>query len=122
MCPCYCCCYLRAPSETSELGGVVLLKRMCLAAYPISAARKEGPAMNRISHPDWVKLCVELICAPNQNTKFSSATKLIHCKKSRRLFESAVISERNHIKQRTGFYQISLHIILNENKIKIENG
>ena len=23
---------------------------------------------NRIGHPDWVKLCVELNCAPNQNT------------------------------------------------------
>ena len=26
--------------------------------------------MNRISHPDWVKLCVELNYVPNQNTKF----------------------------------------------------
>ena len=26
--------------------------------------------MNRIGHPDWVKLSVELNCAPNQNTKF----------------------------------------------------
>ena len=24
--------------------------------------------MNRIGHPDWVKLCIELNCAPNQNT------------------------------------------------------
>ena len=24
--------------------------------------------MDRIGHPDWVKLCVELNCAPNQNT------------------------------------------------------
>ena len=24
--------------------------------------------MNMISHPDWVKLCVELNCAPNQNS------------------------------------------------------
>ena len=32
--------------------------------------------MNRIGHPDWVKLCVELICAPNQNTNFSPATDL----------------------------------------------
>ena len=30
--------------------------------------------MNRISHPDWVKLCVELDYAPNQNTKIPSAT------------------------------------------------
>ena len=66
MCPC-CCCYLRAASETSALGGVVQLKRLCLAAYPISAARERRSGMNRISHPDWVKLCVELNCAPNQN-------------------------------------------------------
>ena len=48
---------------------------MCLAAYPISAARKgDTGGENRISNPDWVKLCVELNCAPNQNTKFPSAT------------------------------------------------
>ena len=32
--------------------------------------------LNRISHPDWVKLCVELNCAPNQNTKFPSVTRV----------------------------------------------
>ena len=35
---------------------------------------------NRISHPDWVKLYVELNYAPNQNTKIPSATGLIHRK------------------------------------------
>ena len=75
MCPC-CCCYSRAASETSALGGVVQLKRVCLAAYPISAARKRSSGLNRIGHPDWVKLCVELNCAPIQNTKLSSATVL----------------------------------------------
>ena len=48
-------------------------KGLCLAASSISAAWKET-RMNRISHPDWVKLCVELNYAPNQNTKISSAT------------------------------------------------
>ena len=51
--------------------------------------------------------------------------KPTHSKTSRRLLESAVISKRNHIKQRPGFYQISpylANIILNENKIKMENG
>ena len=67
MCPC-CCCYWRTASETSALDGVVQPKRLCLAAYPISAARKRRSGMNRIGHPDWVKLCVELNCAPNQNT------------------------------------------------------
>ena len=32
--------------------------------------RKRRSGLNRISHSDWVKLCVELNCAPNQNTKF----------------------------------------------------
>ena len=67
MCPC-CCCYWRAASKTSALGGIVQLKRLGLAAYPISAARERRSGMNRIGHPDWVKLCVELNCAPNQNT------------------------------------------------------
>ena len=58
---------------------------------------------------------------------FSQATliKPIHYKKSQRLLESAVISKINHIKQRPGFPQISpylLNIILNENKINMENG
>ena len=39
---------------------------------------------------------------------FSQATLIIpiHCKKFRRLLESAVISKTNYIKQRPGFYQI----------------
>ena len=65
---CACCCYWRMASGTSALDGVVQLKRLCLAAYPISAARKRRSRLNRIGHPDWVKLCVELNCAPNQNT------------------------------------------------------
>ena len=32
--------------------------------------------MNRISHPDWGKLCVELNYAPNQSAKIPSATGL----------------------------------------------
>ena len=33
--------------------------------------------MKRIGHPDWVKLSVELNCAPNQNTKFPFHYKFI---------------------------------------------
>ena len=49
MCPC-CCCYWRTACETSALDGVVQPKRVCLAAYPISAARKGDPGeiMRRI--------------------------------------------------------------------------
>ena len=49
---------------------------MCLAAYPISAAWEKRSGLNRMVHPDWVKLSVELNCAPNQNTKFSFHYKL----------------------------------------------
>ena len=54
---------------------------------------------------------------------FSKATliKPIHCKKSRRLLVSAVISQSKHVKQRAGFYPISLYladIILRENNIE----
>ena len=57
---------------------------------------------------------------------FSQATliKPIHFKKSQRLLESVVISKTNYIKEHLGFYQISpylANIILNENRIKIEN-
>ena len=55
MCP-WCCCYWRAASETSALGGVVQPKRLFLAAYPISAARKKRFGWNRIGDPDWMKL------------------------------------------------------------------
>ena len=34
--------------------------------------------LNRISHPDWVKLCIELNYALNQNTKIHSATSLFY--------------------------------------------
>ena len=74
MCPC-CCCDCRTTSETSALDGVVQPKRVCLAAYPISVARKGDP-VNKISHPDWVKLCVELNCAPNQKSFCYSSAQL----------------------------------------------
>ena len=67
MCPC--CCYLRAPSEMSALGGVWQLTQF--------AAWKRRSGLNRIGHPDWVKLSVELNCAPNQNTKFSFPYRLV---------------------------------------------
>ena len=37
------------------------------------ASRKWRSGLNRISHPDWVKFSVDLNCAPNQNTRFSSS-------------------------------------------------
>ena len=37
------------------------------------ASRKWRSRLNRISHPDWVKLSVEINWAPNQNTRFSSS-------------------------------------------------
>ena len=37
------------------------------------ASRKWSPGWKGLSHPDWVKLSVELNCAPTQNTRFSSS-------------------------------------------------
>ena len=74
----------------SALGGVVQLKSIAIEERPVwrlhwsafssqrecvwqftrFGGRNWRSGMNRISHPDWVKLSVELICAPNQNTKF----------------------------------------------------
>ena len=56
---------------------------------------------------------------------FSQATlnKPIHCKKSHKLLESAIIFKTNHMRQRPEFYQISTYlanIILHENNIKIK--
>ena len=59
---------------TSALAGVLQPKRLVLAAYPISAARKRNSELNRIRHPDWLKLCVELSCAPNQNSSATNST------------------------------------------------
>ena len=55
----------------------------------------------------------------------ASLIKPTHCKKSRRLLESQVISQFKHIKLQPGFYQIlpdSTNIILRKNNIPIENG
>ena len=76
-------------SEMSALGGIIQLKSIAIGERPVwrlhwSASpardcvwqltrfgcRKWRSGLNRISHPDWVKLSVELNCAPNQNTKF----------------------------------------------------
>ena len=78
-------------SETSALGGIVQLKCIAIEEGPVwrqhwsafssqigwvwqltqFVGRKWRSGLNRIGHPDWVKLSVELNCAPNQNTKCS---------------------------------------------------
>ena len=68
-----------------------------------------------------------MLFTPKHTFNFSQVTEIkpIHCKKSHKLIESAVISISNHIPQRPGFYQISpylANIILHENNIKIKNG
>ena len=74
----------------SALGGIVQLKNIaieerlvwrlhwsafssqkdCIWQLTRFGGRKWRSGLNRISHPDWVKLSVELNCVPNQNTKF----------------------------------------------------
>ena len=77
----------------SALGDVVQLKSIAIEERPMGRLHWSAPpaketgfgslpdlltgnersGLNRISHPDWLKLSVELNCAPNQNTKFSSS-------------------------------------------------
>ena len=45
-------------------------KESVFGSLPDLQAGNERSGMNRIGHPDWVKLSVELNCAPNQNKKF----------------------------------------------------
>ena len=49
-------------------------QREFLTDFPNYCCPERWFGMNRISHPDWVKLWVELNYAPNQNTKIPSAT------------------------------------------------
>ena len=72
MMPC-CCCYWRADGRRlyrTEL----FCQRGCLKVFPNYCCPERWFGVNRISHPDWVKVCVELNYARNQNTKISSAT------------------------------------------------
>ena len=67
------CCYWRANGRRlyrTEL----FCQKECLTVFPQLLLPRKVIRVNRISHPDWVKLCVELNYTPNQNTKFPSAT------------------------------------------------
>ena len=66
-----CCCYWRADSETSVLNEGVLRKRRCLADFPSLCCPERWSGMNGISHPDWVKLCVD----PNGRIKLRAKQK-----------------------------------------------
>ena len=49
-------------------------KKAVFGSFPNFCCPEKRSGLNRISHPDWVKLCVELNYAPNKNTKIPSAT------------------------------------------------
>ena len=53
--------------------------------------------MNRIGHPDWVKLCVELNCAPNQNTFCYISIK--DCSRVKNLFDVHHLNLAGCVKQ-----------------------
>ena len=52
-------------------------KESVFGSLPNFCCPEMRSGLNRIGHPDWVKLCVELNCVPNQNTKFPSTTESI---------------------------------------------
>ena len=49
-------------------------KETVFGSLPNFYCLEKRSGRNRIGHPDWVKLCIKLNCAPNQNTKFPSTT------------------------------------------------
>ena len=49
-------------------------KKSCVWQLPQFLLPGKDIGMIRMSHPEWVKLCVELNYVPNQNTKIPSAT------------------------------------------------
>ena len=69
VCPCCCCCYSRAAVRCLHWAAFSS-QRGCVWQLTQFGGWKWRSGLNRISHPDWVKLSVELNCAPNQNTKF----------------------------------------------------
>ena len=90
VCPCCCCCYSRAAVRRLHWAAFYSQKSIAIEERPVwrlhwsafssqkecvwqlnqSVSRKWRSGLNRIGHPDWVKLSVELNCVPNQNTKF----------------------------------------------------
>ena len=66
MCPC-CCCYWRNGQLDVCTGRCCSAKETVFGSLPNFCCPEKRSGMNRIGHPDWVKLCVELNCAPNQN-------------------------------------------------------
>ena len=67
----WCCCYWRADSETSVLNEEVLRKGRVFGGFPNFCCPERWYGMNRISHPDWVKLRVD----PNSRIKLRAKQK-----------------------------------------------
>ena len=67
--------------KSRQMGHLYRTKSFCekavFGSFPNFCCLERSSGLNRISHPDWVKLCVELSYAPNQNTKSPSATEII---------------------------------------------
>ena len=72
MVPC-CCCYW-STDDRRLYRTKSFCKKAVFGSFPNFCSLESRSRLNRISHPDWVKLCVDLNYAPNQNTKFPSAT------------------------------------------------
>ena len=64
--------------KSRQMGRLYRTKSFCekavFGSFPNFYCPERRSGLNRIRHPDWAKLCVELNYAPNQNTKIPSAT------------------------------------------------
>ena len=75
-CCCCCCCYWRADGR--RLYRTKLFsQRECLTVFPNYCSPERWFGLNRISHTDWVKLCVELRAKQKYENSFCyKATKM----------------------------------------------
>ena len=67
---CCCCCYWRADSKASALNKIVQPRRV-FEGFANLCCPERWFGLNRISHPDWVKLCVD----PNGRIKLRAKQK-----------------------------------------------
>ena len=67
---CCCCCYWGVDSKTSVLNEVVQPKSV-FDGFPNLCFPERRFGLNKISHPDWVKLCVD----PNARIKLRAKQK-----------------------------------------------
>ena len=106
----WCCCYWRELTViTSVLNEDVLRKRKYLAAFPYLCCPERWSGLNRISHPDWVKICADRDTGSDVNVKSISYYKELIRKPETKSIKIRLISYTGDIIPITG----NVYIIIN---------